>query len=384
MHICYLCSEYPPAPHGGIGTFVQTTARALVGRGHHVTVIGFNDVDLPAKEDDAGVQVQRLPRARIPTMGFFLNGFRLRSLLKRVHRDYPIEVLEGQENAFAAFPRVFPAPRVIRMHGGHHFFQVTLGKRPRPWRGWLEKRSFKRAEHLCAVSSYVADTTRKLLGLDKRNIEVIPNPVDTDKVKPLSGVATVPGRIVFVGTVCEKKGVRQLIQAMPAVISKVPEAHLHIVGPDWKDRETGASYIKGLQNEISPELEAHIRFLGRIANSEIPVILASAEVLAYPSHMEAMPLVWLEGMAARKPVVASTLGPGPEVIEDGVDGLLCNPLDPDSIAQALTRALSDAGLRETLSANARTRAVQSYSINRLVDRNLEYYEACARHGRRGS
>lgn len=54
MHICYLCSEYPPAPHGGIGTFVQTTARALVGRGHHVTVIGFNDVDLPAKEDDAG------------------------------------------------------------------------------------------------------------------------------------------------------------------------------------------------------------------------------------------------------------------------------------------------------------------------------------------
>jgi glycosyltransferase involved in cell wall biosynthesis len=100
--------------------------------------------------------------------------------------------------------------------------------------------------------------------------------------------------------------------------------------------------------------------------------------------MEAMPLVWLEGMAARKPVVASTLGPGPEVIADGVDGLLCNPLDPNSIAQALIRALTDASLRETLSANARARAVQSYSISRLVDSNLEYYEACARHRRSGS
>jgi glycosyltransferase involved in cell wall biosynthesis len=363
---------------------VQTLARALVGRGQQVTVIGFSEVAVATREDDAGVEVLRLPRASIPALGFFVNGFRLRYALRKVHRDRPIDVLEGQENAFAALPRMFPAPRLIRMHGGHHFFQVTLGKRPRPWRSWLEKRSFDRAEHLCAVSSFVANTTRKLLRLDGRRIEVIPNPVDTDKVKPLSGVATVPGRIVFVGTVCEKKGVRQLIQAMPAVISKVPGAHLQIVGPDRKDRETGSSYIEGLRNEISPELEAHIRFLGRIGNSEVPAILASAEVLAYPSHMEAMPLVWLEGMAARKPVVASTLGPGPEVIADGVDGLLCNPLDPNSIAQALIRALTDASLRETLSANARARAVQSYSISRLVDSNLEYYEACARHRRSGS
>jgi glycosyltransferase involved in cell wall biosynthesis len=270
------------------------------------------------------------------------------------------------------------------MHGGHHFFQVTLGKRPRPWRGWLEKRSFDRAEHLCAVSSYVANKTGELLGLAGRHIQVIPNPVDTDHVKPLSGVATVPKRIVFVGTVCEKKGVRQLIQAMPAVISQVPGAHLQIVGPDRKDRESGASYIEGLRNVIPPELEPHIGFLGRIVNSDIPATLASAEVVACPSHMEAFGLVWLEGMAAGKPVVASNLGPGPEIIEDGVDGLLCNPLDPDSIAQALIRALTDASLRATLSANARTRAVQFYSISRLVDMNIEYYEACASDPRPGS
>ena len=89
-------------------------------------------------------------------------------------------------------------------------------------------------------------------------------------------------------------------------------------------------------------------------------------------------------MASQKPVVASRLGPGPEVIEDGVDGLLCDPMDPASIADALIRALTDPDLRERLSTNARARAVESYSISRLVDRNLEFYRSCVGQPRRDS
>jgi glycosyltransferase involved in cell wall biosynthesis len=90
--------------------------------------------------------------------------------------------------------------------------------------------------------------------------------------------------------------------------------------------------------------------------------------------MEALPIAWVEGLAMGKAVVASETGPGPEVIEDGVSGLLCNPHDPDSIAAALLRVLNDAPLRARLGAAARQRAEQLFSLEKLVHDNIEYYE----------
>jgi glycosyltransferase involved in cell wall biosynthesis len=89
--------------------------------------------------------------------------------------------------------------------------------------------------------------------------------------------------------------------------------------------------------------------------------------------MEAMPLAWLEGIALGKPVLASSTGPGPEVIEDGVSGLLCDPHDPAEIAAGLIRLLSDRELRLRLGAAARQRAVQHFSLDMLLRRNLEFY-----------
>jgi glycosyltransferase involved in cell wall biosynthesis len=92
--------------------------------------------------------------------------------------------------------------------------------------------------------------------------------------------------------------------------------------------------------------------------------------------MEALPLAWLEGMAMGKAVVASETGPGPEVIEHGVSGLLCDPHDPDSIADALVRALSDEGLRKSLGTSARERAVEHFGIEPVVAKNEAFYRSC--------
>ena len=86
-----------------------------------------------------------------------------------------------------------------------------------------------------------------------------------------------------------------------------------------------------------------------------------------------MPLAWLEGLAAGKAVVASQTGPGPEVIEDGVTGLLCNPRDPDSIAAALIRVLKDPDLRRRLGSKAREDVKQRFELHMIVGKNEEYY-----------
>jgi glycosyltransferase involved in cell wall biosynthesis len=376
MHVCFLCNEYPPGKHGGIGSFTQTLARSLAARGHEVTVAGVYAPDQAGVSRDAGVKVVRLPHTQVRGAGFVANGARLRRALNELHRTSPIDVLEGPEASLSMVEKDFPAAKVIRMHGGHRFFAVTLGKQPRPWRSWLEARSFARADHLCAVSNFVGEKTRELLGFGERHVEVLPNPVDVELFKPAPDHAEQRGLIVFVGTVCEKKGVRQLVAAMPQVVARVPEAKLWVVGRDGRDDATGESYTEMLRRTMPEGLRERVHFMGAVERAELPALLARASVCVYPSHMEALPVAWLEGMAMGKAVAASRIGPGAEVIADGESGLLCDPHDSSSIARLLVRLLEDEGLRRRLGRAARRRAEEVFSLDVLVKRNEDYYERC--------
>lgn len=376
MHICFLCNEYPPGHHGGVGSFTQTLARALAARGHKVTSIGLYPRQRAGEENDEGVRIIRLPHAELPGTGFLVNGARLHKALKQIHRQAPIDVIEGPELSLALIPENFPATKVIRMNGGHQFFAATLGEQPKRWRSWLERRSFAHADHLCAVSNYVAETTRQLLQLGDRAIEILPNPVDVSRFQPQPPELEQDGLILFAGTVCEKKGVRQLVQAMPQIVAGAPNAQLWIAGRDWFDPQTGESFIEKLREIIQPELADRIVFKGMIEHAQLPEMMAQASVCVYPSHMEAMPLAWLEGLAMGKAVVASQTGPGPEAIEDGVSGLLCNPHEPASIAEKLIAVLKDETLRRRLGVQARQRAINLFSVEALVNRNETFYSAC--------
>ncbi len=383
MHVCFLCNEYPPGPHGGVGSFTQTLARALARRGHQVTAIGFYPQGRAGEENDEGVRVLRLPHAELPGTGFVVNGARLRGALRQLHQQSPIDIIEGPEISLAVIPEDFPAAKLIRMNGGHQFFAATLGAQPRRWRSWLERRSFAHANHLCAVSNYVAETTRQLLHLGNRPIEILPNPVDTTRFQPQSPGLEEDGLILFVGTVCEKKGVRQLVEAMPQIVAAAPHSRLWVAGRDWHDPQTGESFIEKLRGMIPPELADKVIFKGRIEHAQLPGLMAKASVCVYPSHMEAMPLAWLEGLAMGKAIVASETGPGPEAIEDGVSGLLCNPHEPSSIAEKILRLLKDGELRRRLAQQARKRAVNLFSVESLTARNEEFYAHCVGHRRNG-
>ncbi len=378
LHLCFLCHEYPPEPHGGVGSLVQSLARALVARGHEVTVLGIS-ATRPGVEDDRGVRVMRLPHTRLRGAGFLVHGRRLRRALADLHHRRPVDVVEGQELALAVLPRRRPYRTVIRMNGGHHFFATTLGRRPRPWRSWLERRSFRRADHLCAVSTYVGEMTRDLLDLGDRAITVLPNAVDTDLFRPSAGEGD-PHRIAFAGTLCEKKGIRQLLEALPAVLARHPGVQLDVAGRDWVDER--GSFRARLEAGLDRATAAHVHFLGPVDHTELPRVLAQAAICAFPSHMEAMPLAWLEGLAVGRAVVAGDIGPAPEVIEDGVTGVLCDPFDPVALASALNDLLDDGARRIALGRAARRRAEAEFSISVLALRNEAFFADCVDAGPR--
>lgn len=374
MHICFLCNEYPPGPHGGIGVFTRNLARSLAGRGHFVRVAGVLRQPVDERRLDQGVEVHRLAGARLPMTRFFRNGAKLSAVVERIHRESPLDLLEGQENAFANLRWRGPAKKVIRMHGGHHFFAATLGRKPAAWRSWQERRSFDQADAICAVSRYVAETTRELLELGGREITILPNCVDSEFFRPRPDVLEEDGLIVFAGTVCEKKGIRQLVQAMSGIKARVPAARLLVLGRDHAEPAAGGSFTAYLKSQIPAALRDSICFAGPAAQEAMPGLLARAAVCIYPSHMEAMPMAWLEAMSMGKAVVASLAGPGPEVIEDGVSGLLCDPRSPEAIAHCAVRCLTDPDLRARLGAAARRRVVAQFSLECMADRNLAFYE----------
>jgi len=376
MHICFLCHEYPPGAHGGIGTFTQTLGRALVAQGHAVTAVGVYAIGEEIRERDQGVDIVRLPHSRVKGAGLLINGSRLRSAIRRIHREKPIDLIEGQENSLAMLPRRFVAAKLIRMHGGHHFFSVMLGGKPRPWRSWIEKRSFGRADFLCAVSRFVAERTANLLGLDVDAIKIIHNSVDTSAFGPQPAIQENPTLVLFVGTLAEKKGVRHLILAMPHVVADCPRAELWLFGRDSTDPATGLSYQATVSQLIPEALKGRITFRGLIDNARLPEILATAAVCVYPSHMEALPIAPLEAMAMERAVVGPETGPGPEVIEHGVSGLLCDPYDPKSIAAQIVRLLNDPEFRHRLGHRARHDVETRFSISTLVQENIAWYEQC--------
>lgn len=377
MHIAYLCDEYPPGPHGGIGSQTQTLARAMAARGHQVTVAGVYRVPSLVEDHDHGVRVIRVPHSAVPRTGFLVNGWRLREVLRRCHDEHAFDVIEGPENAFAMLPRRFPCATIIKMNGGHHFFAVTLGRRPRPWRAWLERRSFARADYLAAVSRYVAEVTGRLIASAARPVETLPNPIDTRLFRPgLAG--RVPGRIVFVGTLTEKKGVRQLVQALAAIRRRVPEAHLQLIGRDTRDPATGRGYAETLRALVTAGDAGAVEFLGHADRDALPAMIGAASVAVFPSHMESQGIVIAEAMAVGTPVVTSRTGPGPEVVGDTAAGLLCDPHDPASIADQVIAVLTDPGLTDRLGRAGRERAVQAYSADVLVGRVEAFYERCRR------
>jgi len=376
MHIVFLCNEYPPSNGGGIGIFTQTLARHLVKSGYKASVIGGYHIREELVEIDQGVQIIRMPINTTPVINLLINKFRVRKRLTMLNTTTPVDIVEGSEIELWGLSSEIPGIKILRMHGGHHFFSVTLGNKPKPGRGYLERLSFHNADYLCAVSKFVAETTRELLGLGSRSIEVIPNSVNVHLFKPLPDVKEESGSILFVGAITEKKGIRQLIQAMSMIKQAKPLAHLYIVGRDTIDKNTGESYTRNLMSTIPIELLDSIHFVGPVQNAEVADRIARAQVCVYPSHMEAQGIVVIEAMSAGKAVVASQTGPGPELIKDGIDGLLCDPYSPVSIAEKIITLLENEDLRKKLSINARKRAMEQFSTEVLIEKNIEFYKKC--------
>lgn len=374
MRIAFVCDEYPPGPHGGIGTMVRTLARGLAADGHGVRVVGAYSRDYPAPdyEVDGGVQVWRARTPRGP-LGWLRARLALRATVARWCRGGFADVVEVADwgGPAAGWPRL-PVPVVARLNGSATFFAAELGRPVERVTWMLERRSLRRADYWASTSRYTADRTRALFDLPDDADAVLPNAVELPPPVTRQRSAR---RVVFSGTLTAKKGVRSLVEAWPLVLARVPDAELHLYGKDGRSEFGG-----GMRDELRSRLPAaaadHVVFHGHVGSDELLAALGEARAAVFPSYAEAFAHAPLEAMAAGCPTVYTRRGSGPELITPEVDGLLVDPDDRTAIAGALVRLLTDDVLAMRLGDAGRATVSERFSADRLVAASAQFYGRC--------
>jgi glycosyltransferase involved in cell wall biosynthesis len=225
-------------------------------------------------------------------------------------------------------------------------------------------------DKIVVPSQNLKDQLKRFTWLKQEKIEVVLNGIDLScfdfdlkkereklfqkyNLDPKLMLIGVPARLV------EAKGHRYLLQAIPEIVQTFPEVKFLFAG-DGSEKES----LKSLCTQLN--LDNHIIFAGYV--KDIFETISGFDLLVLPSIIEPFGLVLAEGMALKKPIVATRVGGVPEVIQDKVTGLLVPPKDPQSLAQAIMTLLQDRNLCISLGEAGRKRVEAFFDIKKMVDK----------------
>lgn len=184
------------------------------------------------------------------------------------------------------------------------------------------------------------------------------------------GIASDAPLIATVGRLTEQKGLTYLLQAMAVVRQRLPEARLLIVGDSQDGREQYKQQL--LQEHASLGLGDSVTFTG--VRSDVPAVMQAIDLFVMASLWEGFGLVFLEAMAAARPIVATAVSAIPEVVQDGITGLLVRPRDPKALANAVLALLSDREKARAMGTAGLLRLKNHFTEDKMVDSIVGLYQ----------
>lgn len=227
-----------------------------------------------------------------------------------------------------------------------------------------------------AVSAAVANHYQRELGL--RGVEVLHNPVPkalADRAgaagqRPRSS-GTGPFKVLVPGRLVHEKGHADVLQALALLRSEGRALSVTLAG-HGPLRESLSQAVRDLG------LTDAVHITGVMPHEQLLDAMDAADLVVVPSRFEGFGLTALEAIALGRPVIATTAGGLPEVIEHGVSGWLVPPQDPAALAQAIARLMDDAPLRQRLGDAGRERAQARFSLPVLTGQLREIYQRVVR------
>lgn len=266
--------------------------------------------------------------------------------------------------------RVLRKPLVLNVHGADVEGDGIGGSQLRGdplWRRVAGQILF-RADLVICNSEHMKRATLSVAPFGVRRIVVIPNGVeDADSSLEPPPHSHTESQILYLGRLVWKKGVDTLLAAMPAVQRTVPTVELVIAG-DGPER----SHLEGLAGSLG--VAGITKFVGWVSGDVKECTLRKVTIVVVPSRLEPFGIVPLEAMVRGVPVVASRVGGIPEVVRDGVDGLLVEPDQPKDLADAIIRLLTHDHLRTSMGREGRMRVQEHFLWSKVSQVYLRAFE----------
>ena len=378
----------------GVTTYVAMARPGLEDRGARVVVLAHR-VDDHCKATDVfcirgegeGAMSALIDRAlrriapRYASERLVINAV-LRAV-HRVNREVGLHVLEMEETFGWAgvVAQRSPVPVVVRLHcpacAAPPDCYGVQGEGVIKRRIRLERHSFERAHGVTAPSRAVLDAVRRHYGLELEKARIIPNPiapVPPEERWRLDGCD--PDRILFVGRFDACKGADTVIDAFVLLAKARSRCRLTFAGQDSGLRDAYGKIWKleeYVRERVPEDLRSRIDFLNVQAHDRLARLRRAAYATVVPSRYESFSYTAVEAMAAGCPLIASDAGGLSEIVEDGVNGLLCRPGSPEDLAGKLEVLLRDRSLVERLGLRAAMDCERRYHPSIIAGQMLEFY-----------
>jgi glycosyltransferase involved in cell wall biosynthesis len=389
-----LCDEYPPGRHGGIGTVVQLLARAYVRQGHNVIVAGLYDWGYGQKDhfDDLGVTVYRFRfglanrrlqnkdslGVRIAYRLLRISGILQKDITKSISRYHKqlealiskhkidiVEMPDFQEymqyvKRLTTFPKL-SVPVVVKLHGSvTYFLKEACNEVPEPiYRSELQL--LNNATAIASVSAYTSVKTAAYFHYS-RPIDVLHNGIESSD---FAVTEKDPNLVLFTGSLVEKKGIYQLMKAWNIVHQKRPQSRLQVYG------KGPVAKIKEL---LTQDARNSVEFKGHVSRADLYSVLSKSTAAVFPSYAECFALGPMEAMGCNTAVIYTLRSSGPELIDDGKDGLLIDPDKPEEIAKKILYLLENKDVALVLADKGRKKIERDFSIDYIAARHIAYYQ----------
>jgi glycosyltransferase involved in cell wall biosynthesis len=387
---------------GGGERHVRALASALAATGTPCTVLTRRGSrDWPAEETLDGVRVLRVaPSGPARARKYALAATATLRLLRErrafdlcVVRGTRVLGLPGLLAARLAGRALVLQPEISGEMSGDVYTWGTRLHRPAVRRAVravvaLRNRLLRDAD-ACVTISRATQAEFLAAGMPPLRVTAIPHGVDTRRLRPAHagerralrarlGIEADALVSVFTGRLLRAKGLDVLVPAFARLRSEAPAARLLIVG-------SGDGQALSVEAETRAQVEraglgAAVSFTGRV--DDVADWLRAADIFAFPSEFEAMPLSVLEAAACGLAVASTRVGGIPDAIEPGVEGLLCAPRDVDAFAAQWRRLADDAALRARLGAAARARVEREFDFDATVERYRALFHELAAGRRR--
>jgi glycosyltransferase involved in cell wall biosynthesis len=304
----------------------------------------------------------------VPRLGWLRTGYQgcIRAVRKKLKAIQP-DIIHGQgTERDCAISAVFSGfPNVVTVHGNMRMIAAVNRARPFSYL-WLAAKlegfTLPRTDGVVCISHYTQTAVAKLA----RKTWILPNAVDANffDVQAVPTLDALPIGLC-VGTICARKNQNDFVRALDPLAR---EKKFKIIFAGGLDQ---GSYGAEFQQLIAerPWCE-HIGYLNR---EQLRAQLKSATFLALPTREDNCPMVVLEAMAAGVPVLASAVGGVPDLVAHEVNGLLCNPDQPETFRAAVKRFLDDPEFARQLATMAKTEALRRFHPQVIAQKHLQIY-----------